>query len=115
MKPYVYLNYAEFVSSNSTSLAEWQLLTLTFNGTYLKMYKNGQIILNTSASSNPSGINRTKCFIGKSNWAGNGFSKSYLDDLRFYNKSLTQEEILQLMNTNNTGLIFKLFTFLNFE
>jgi hypothetical protein len=85
------------------SFNEWQLLTLTFNGTYLKMYKNGKIIMNTSASSNSNGINRTKCFIGKSNWASNGFSKSYLDDLRFYSKSLTHEEILQLMNTNNTG------------
>ena len=37
-KPYAYLNNAEFVSSKMISFNEWQLLTLTFNGTYLKMY-----------------------------------------------------------------------------
>jgi len=43
-------------------------------------------------------LTRSSCFIGKSNWDFHGFSSSYLDDLRFYNRSLTQIEIQQLMN-----------------
>ena len=45
-------------------------------------------------------LSRSNCYIGKSNWATDGYSNSYLDDLRFYNKSLTQEEINELMNYN---------------
>jgi len=41
------------------------------------------------------------CNIGKGYvGAGIGTSSSYLDDLRFNNKSLTQSEIIELMNFN---------------
>ena len=43
-------------------------------------------------------LTRSNCFIGKGNWPTDGFSSSFVDDLRFYNKSLTQTEIQQLMN-----------------
>jgi hypothetical protein len=43
-------------------------------------------------------LSRTKCFIGKSNWASDGYTSSHLDDLRFYNKSLNQDEVVELMN-----------------
>ena len=46
-------------------------------------------------------LNRTKNFIGKSNWAADGFSDSLLDDLRFYNTSLNQTEIMDIMNFNS--------------
>jgi hypothetical protein len=39
--------------------------------------------------------------VGKSNWVGDINSYTFLDDLRFYNKSLTQSQILELMLTND--------------
>jgi hypothetical protein len=37
-----------------------------------------------------------------------GYSLSLIDDLKFYNKSLSQEEILELMNHNETSKHFYL-------
>jgi len=50
--------------------------------------------------------------IGKSNWLTDGYSSLYLDDLRFFNKSLNQEEIIQLMKQNGTCEFLKKNTFL---
>ena len=38
--------------------------------------------------------------MGKSNWNENGFSDSLFNDMRFYNKSVNQTEIIELMNFN---------------
>ena len=82
---------------------KWQMLTATFNGTTMSLYVNGNLV---SSGSNPmimNNLNRTNCYFGKSNLGSNdGFSSSYLDEIRFYNKSFTQEEIIELMNQNET-------------
>ncbi len=53
-------------------------------------------------------INRISNLIGKSNMGGgDGYSSSYIDDLRFYNKSLTQSELLKIMNLNTSKYIVK--------
>ena len=48
-------------------------------------------------------INRASNLIGKSNFGGSdGYSWSYIDDLRFYNISLTQNELINIMNLNTS-------------
>ena len=51
-------------------------------------------------------LTRSNCFIGKSNFASDGVSSSFLDDLRFYNKSLTSSEINHLMLENDTCVTY---------
>jgi hypothetical protein len=82
---------------------QWQFVAVTFNGTNTKLFLNGQQTVDTYKSYNLPTLTRFMCYIGKSNWSTDGNSHSYLDDLRFYNKSLSQEEILELMNQNETG------------
>jgi hypothetical protein len=89
------------ISSQTLTPNEWQFLTATFDGSYTKIYINGFLKANSYNPFIMPSIQRTNCYIGKSSWP-NGYSASYLDDLRFYNKSLNQEEILQLMNQNGT-------------
>jgi len=105
VQPYfLTLPLASFISLTTLSLNQWQFLALTFNGANVNMYKNGQIILNTTIFNYTlPNIKRARCYIGKSNWPANGYSWSFLDDLRFYNKSLIQAEILELMNQNETS------------
>jgi hypothetical protein len=78
-----------------------QLLVVTFNGSFLDLYINesltSRMLINFTLPISKSFEN---CYIGKSNTNGDGFSYSYLDDLRFYNKSLSQEEIVYLINEN---------------
>ena len=94
----------KLISSQNLTLNEWQFIVATFNGTNARLYLNGILTAesNQTTYSLPV-INRTKCFIGKSNWHTDGYSWSYLDDLRYYNKTLSPDEILESMNQNETS------------
>ena len=91
----------KLISSQNLTLNEWQFIVATFNGTNARLYLNGTLTADLNQNYNLPTLSRKYCFIGKSNWAINGYSSSYLDDLRFYNKSLSQEEILELVNHQN--------------
>jgi hypothetical protein len=79
----------------------WSLLTATFDGTQMLLYINGTLRGRFNSSFSLPSITRRLCNIGKGYvGAGIGTSSSYFDDLRFYNKSLTQSEIIELMNFN---------------
>ncbi len=86
----------------NVTLGAWQFLAATFNGTNARVYLNGQLKASSYQSFySLSTINRTKCYIGYIDPNFNSFS--HLDDLRIYNKSLTQTEILELMSQNDTS------------
>ncbi len=89
-------------SSNQITQNQWQLIAATFNGTHARIFLNGTFVAESNAQgySQPIIVSRSNCYIGRSAWSQNEYSYSYLDDLRFYNKSLTQEEIIELMNYN---------------
>jgi hypothetical protein len=102
LRPYlaVYRSSGSISAESSQVLTngQWQFFTATFNGTSARIYLNGTLMGSSSFSSSTlASIQRSNCYIGKSAWSGDGYSSSYLDDLRFYNKSLTQTEIVQLM------------------
>ena len=94
--------YGKVYSSQSLTLNNWQHLAASFDGIQMKIFINGTLMSETDypvkGSLMPTSLNRTYCYVGKSNWANNGFSFSFLDDLRFYNKSLSQSEINEVMN-----------------
>ena len=107
LQPYFYFFNGSITLFSTTSkqnltLNEWQFLTATFNSTHLSIYLNAKLTACPYNKKTLSYVLRTKCYIGKSNWAGDGYSYSILDDLRFYNKSLSQTEILDLMNYYNS-------------
>ena len=90
---------------------EWQLLTATFNRSLESFFINGELTCNKSINYALPKITRLYNYIGKSYNPSHKYSWSFIDDLRFFNKSLTQEEILELMNQNDS--IGKLFMHLN--
>jgi hypothetical protein len=91
------------ISSQSLALNQWQFLVATFNGTNAAIYLNGELMSDYTDQIYilPTDITRSNCFIGKSNRVSHGYSDSYLDDLRIYDQSLTQSEILELMISQN--------------
>lgn len=93
-------------STKSLTLNSWQFLAATFIGSNIFIYIDGIQVGSGSIAYHilPSKI-RTSNYIGKSNWAGDGFSSSYIDDLRFYSISLTQSQINALMNQTDTSLL----------
>ena len=90
-------------SSQTLSLNQWQFLAITFNRTHLYIYLDGELTSKAQFAYTIPALSRSKCYFGRSNWAIDGYSSSYLDDIRFYSKSLTQNEIIQVMNDNSTG------------
>ena len=88
----------------------WQFVVATFDGSYAKIYMNGNLTGTSSlASYTPKSLKRMYNYVGKSN-CPNGYSYSYLDDLRFYNTSLTQSQIDELINYVNITTTTNLFT-----
>ena len=85
------------------SLSQWQFLAATYNGNKLSLYINGVEMCSQTKSFNLSTMTRSYNYIGKSFDSYDGYSQSILDDLRFYSKSLTKGQILDLMNQNETS------------
>lgn len=94
-EPYFYMNGVNYLTSTSLTMSSWQHLAATYDGTTLKMYRNGVSIMSTSVTYSLPSITRTYCYIGKSNWA-DGYSYSYIDELRIYNTALSSSSISAL-------------------
>ena len=101
-EPYVYLNGLNYVATTTLTQNAWQHLAAAYDGNTLTIYNNGVSVMTSSVSYSLPRVTRTNCYIGKSNWAADGYSWSYFDELRFYNLSLSQAEILLLMNQNGS-------------
>jgi hypothetical protein len=87
------------ISSKPLINEQWQFLAITFNGSASYIYIDGCISQSTTF------VNYyilPTIFRNLTN-VGQGGSYSYLDDLRFYNKSLSKSEIFELMYENETS------------
>ena len=82
--------------------SQWQFLALTYDGAYLNFYINNVLAISSAYIYTPPTLVRTNNYFGKSNWPSDGFSSSYLDDVRFYNISLTQSQISDILMLNDS-------------
>ena len=98
------------ISLKEITIGEWQLLTATFDGNQMSLYINGYQTCNKTKAFNLSVVNRAYNYVGKSFDTYERYSSSIIDDLRFYNKCLTQTEILELMNDNSNAFNFFKYT-----
>jgi hypothetical protein len=90
-------------SSVSLTTSQWQFMVATYDGSTLNIFINGILVGSSTFSFSLPTVTRVNNYIGKSAWAPpNGYSFSYLDDLRFYNISLSQSQIIDLMMSNDT-------------
>ncbi len=81
---------------------EWYHLALTYNGSVMKLFVNGQLT-NSKQVSGKLHVNGRDFVIGSNNGAQKFFNGS-IDDVRFFNKALTQTEIQAIYNNkDNSG------------
>ncbi len=59
---------------------------------FMKMYLNGELKGKLTGWT-PYNIIRNNQYFGKSNWSGDGYLDGKLDDIRIYNRALTDEEV----------------------
>jgi hypothetical protein len=89
------------VSSNDFSLGNWRMVTISFdNSSTLSLFINGVLV--ESASSLPITNNSSSFFFGAMPSGGSNGSyypfQGYLDDIGFWNRALTPQEIQNLYN-----------------
>jgi hypothetical protein len=86
-------------SGTPLQLEKWYHFAHTIEGTSAKLYVNGDIWIQGTQGS-PISVTRSKCYVGRSNWGADPqFIYAVLDDLKFFNKSLTQTEVRKVMNS----------------
>ena len=79
--------------------SDWTHFTATKDSVYLILYKNGSLVDKVDISNYGATTNTTFPFvIGKFGWSPGGAFKGLIDDIRVYNRALTQEEITYLAN-----------------
>ena len=106
-------NESDFFSNQVWKHAVWTMTystgaTSTWN-VYIngKQYGTGPV---TTTGAYPTSLIRTSCFIGKSNWSGDGLLNGQVADFRVYNRVLTQANVTALYNgiyTDNTSLFLQ--------
>jgi len=77
---------------NSGDLNKWWHIAATFNGTLLKIFINGKKDVEGTSGISSIGINERNLTIGSSN-ARTFFFKGLIDEVRVYNRALSEEEI----------------------
>ena len=104
-RPNVYFN----VSSNSSGergiagpsalpLNTWSHLALTYDGAMLRFYVNGQLV-GSKAQSGSIPVTSGPLGIGGNNIWSNEYFLGRIDEVRIYNRALSQSEIQNDMNT----------------
>jgi hypothetical protein len=88
----------ELFSMANVKINDWYHLSFVLNYPNLTIYTNGNITGTGIANGYPSNVTRTKCYIGRSNWSANDDVNADLDEIKIFNRALSNEEILYEMN-----------------
>jgi len=77
----------------------WHHIALTMGADSVAIYVDGELAGSTRGITlRPSDINPVMCYLGRSQFPADPYFKGYLDDVRFYNYPLSQDEITEVMN-----------------
>jgi len=94
-----YRNGNNDIFSNNNCIINGELhhYAVVQNGGTIKFYRDGNLFSTTSTSETPQQHSRSHCYIGKSNW-NEPFYKGRIDQMRIFNRALTQAEVTTLYN-----------------
>lgn len=83
---------------NTISLDTWSFWVAEINSSgYAKVYKDN-VLIGQGNIGIPNNIERINNYIGRSNWAADGYYQGKIDDLRIYNRILFAQEREELYN-----------------
>ena len=85
------------LTTNTIPLSTWTHYAVTLSGTTGTIYLNG--VSQTSGTMQvPLSVSRARCYVGKSNYGSqDGLATSYYDDIMFFSRALTLDEIVTVM------------------
>jgi uncharacterized protein (TIGR02145 family) len=79
---------AYFLSPN-----RWFHLAVTVSGKTVTLYYNGMLAGSAATTLTPMSVERSINYIGRSNWAENAYASAVFDNIRVYNRALSESEI----------------------
>jgi hypothetical protein len=88
----------------NTTLSEWHHVVATFNGDAMQLYHDGELAAEATGAGVLLDQNRS-LIIGARSDSGNpagGYFNGSIDDVRIYNKVLTEDEVIQAMQGDPT-------------
>ena len=106
-------DFTLIMGGNPNTVGTWYHFVMTYDGTTAKMYRNGQLIGSLAKSWNT--LNNNDIFRLGVGTSGQQWFNGVIDDLKIYNRAVTDAEAEQIYNepnTNTIGLI-KSFSFNN--
>ena len=107
--PVFYIEGQYFAANRSLPLNQWSHLSATLKGNVATIYINGTPAGTTTFNRLPANVTRNNCYIGRSNWPGDGYASASMDEIRLWNRALPQCEIQNNMNAElgsaQTGLL----------
>ena len=85
------------------TLNTWSFVATTYDGYTGKLYANGVLVGSQTNAAYwiPENVVRTENYCGKSGYAADGYSNSYVDQIQIYNRALSQAEIVTLQTLTN--------------
>jgi len=92
---FINTNYNNYILSNPLPLNDWVMITITYDGTYVKLYQNGALMNAWAFSTNPLSATTRRMFNRTSN------TDAYigrLDNASVFNRALTLSEIASHYN-----------------
>ena len=99
-----HISGGKVIASNAIDNNAWHLYAVTEDsGGNVTLYKDGQAI-QTGTTMVPENLTRTANYIGRSNWAIDGYYGGSIDELTIYNRVLTANEILAIYNAGSDGI-----------
>lgn len=92
---------------NQIPLNQWVHLAATLQGNIAKIYVDGVQVI-SGALNTPRSVNRTRCYIGRSNW-NNALANAFMSDLSIWSFAKTVDDIQADKNArligNESGLV----------
>lgn len=81
------------ISRNLLETGRWMHLAVVIEPSAAStLYKDGQPVA-SEATYLPRNVNRTSCYLGKSNWSNNGYFRGQMTEIRLWTRARTAEEI----------------------
>ena len=88
-------NGQKLISAGRIQNNSWQMITCTYDGSTMRWYINGENVHSESLSGTIK--DKGAAWLGWSGWSDEYF-KGSIDDVRLYNKALTNQQIFSLFN-----------------
>lgn len=101
------LGYSDFPSKTRLyvpATGEWTHIAMTYDGTRITLYANGEIIGDANYSGNIGGDNVPFNIGGRANDEGTGKFNGLIDEVQVFNRALSAEEIRGILEAGGDGL-----------